>query len=71
MCSLQMPRNQEIANLLFDVAEGLQANGERGFRVTAYGRAGCPHQLWKPRRQIAHVAAEQPHRSNPARVTHI
>jgi DNA polymerase (family X) len=34
-----MSRNQEIANLLFDVAEGLQANGERGFRVMAYGRA--------------------------------
>jgi DNA polymerase (family X) len=34
-----MSRNQEIANLLFDVAEGLQAKGERGFRVMAYGRA--------------------------------
>src|SRR5690242_483980 len=39
MCSLQMSRNQEIANLLFDMAEGLRANGERGFRVMAYGRA--------------------------------
>ena len=39
MCSLHMSRNQEIANVLFDVAEGLQANGERGFRVMAYGRA--------------------------------
>ncbi len=34
-----MSRNQEIANLLFDLAEGLQAKGERGFRVMAYGRA--------------------------------
>ena len=34
-----MSRNQEVANLLFDVAEGLQAKGEHGFRVMAYGRA--------------------------------
>jgi DNA polymerase (family 10) len=34
-----MSRNQEVANVLFDVAEGLQAQGERGFRLMAYGRA--------------------------------
>jgi DNA polymerase (family 10) len=34
-----MSRNQEVASVLFDVAEGLQAKGERGFRVMAYGRA--------------------------------
>jgi DNA polymerase (family 10) len=39
MCRLHMSRNHEIANLLFEVAEGLQAAGERGFRVMAYERA--------------------------------
>jgi DNA polymerase (family 10) len=34
-----MSRNQEVANLLFDLAEVLQAKGEDGFRVMAYGRA--------------------------------
>jgi DNA polymerase (family 10) len=34
-----MSRNHEVANVLFEVAEGLQAQGERGFRVMAYGRA--------------------------------